>query len=91
MYVCVCVQPYEAMCLLHMYQSGLVIDKIPPVLRPGGASGTSAAAVEHMRLKCVRVPLAQPGGRRTIELSQASRPSFPPTSLKDREAPAGRN
>lgn len=41
-----------------MYQSSLAKAKIPPVVQPG-ALGTSGAAVEHMRLNCVRVPVTQ--------------------------------
>ena len=50
---------YEAMCSVHVYQSSLVIDKIPQFFNLG-ALGTLVAAVERVRLNCVHVPVVHP-------------------------------
>lgn len=78
------------MCFVHVYQSSLVIDKIPQFFNLG-ALGTLVAAVELVRLNCVHVPAVHPSGSHTIELSLCSRPSFPPSSIKHREGLACRN
>jgi len=61
---------------VHVYQSSLVIDKIPQFFNLGEL-GAVVAAVERVRLNCVHVPVAHPRGSRTIELSLCSRPSSP--------------
>lgn len=84
--VCVCVSLFEATGFVDVYQSILVIDKIPQFFNLGDL-GTSVAAVERVRLNCVHVPVAHPGGSRTIELSLCSHPSFPPSSIKRHRGP----
>lgn len=42
-----CIHMRQCVLHTHMYQSGLVIDKIPQFFNPG-ASGTSVAAVERV-------------------------------------------
>lgn len=65
---CVCTQAYEPTCFVHVYQSSLVIDKIPQFFNLR-ALGTLVAAVERVRLNRVHVPVVHPGGSHTIELS----------------------
>lgn len=86
----VCRQACEAVCSAHVYQSGLVIDKIRRSTWPWGLRDVGGSCWAYA-IKLLHVQVTKPSGSSTIELSLSSQPSFPSCTIRDTETPACRN